>query len=179
MTTKMTSIFPRTPDRNLVLIGLPGVGKSTVGALLSKSYGCQCIDTDQLIEQAAGANLQQVLEQRGVTVLRELESEVVSRVQAAGCIIATGGSVVYSDQAMRHLSEIGFILYLCARAATVLERMGDFAGRGIVRLPGQSIHSVIDERLPLYAHYADAVIDVDDLMPNQVVEAWQKISADK
>ena len=156
---------------NLILIGLPGSGKSTIGARLARYYKRSFLDTDRLIEDFAGKPLQQIVDKEGAVQLRAIEAKIVSGLEVGETIIATGGSVVYSETTMRHLQSIGLLLYLRARSETIYERIGDYRQRGIARLPGQSIASVINERLPLYECYANVVVDVDGLTETEVTNA--------
>ena len=152
-------------------MGLPGSGKSTIGAQLAGYFECPFLDTDRLIENVTGRLLQQIVDTDGALQLRAIEAQVVGALQVRESIIATGGSVVYSATTMQHLGMLGQRVYLRAREATILERIGDYSQRGIARMPGQSIASVIEERLPLYERYADVVIDVDDLSESRVLAA--------
>ena len=170
MNTVSASTTPDAPS-NIILLGLPGAGKSTVGARLAQHLNRPFLDTDRLIEAHTGCLLQQIVDTEGALQLRAIEAQIVAGLMVRDAVIATGGSVVYSDPAMRHLAAIGRLVYLRAREATIYERIGDYSQRGIARLPGQSIASVIEERLPLYAHHAEIVIDVDDLDEAAVVKA--------
>ena len=156
---------------NLILVGLPGSGKSTIGAQVAQMVGYGFLDTDRLIEKATGRMLQQIVDTDGAQRLRAIEAEVVSALEVNDTVIATGGSVVYHESTMRHLQSLGPIIYLRANEDTILERIGDYSQRGIARMPGQSIRSVIEERLPLYARFADVVIDVDGLSESAVAAA--------
>lgn len=174
MTTPPVTSLPKSgldSRANLVLIGLPGCGKSTMGERLAQCLGWPFIDTDRVVEALAGMTLQQIMDRQGVEQLRTLEARAVCGLNANASVIATGGSVVYSDSAMQHLASNGLLVYLRAREETIRERLGDYAARGIVRLPGQSLSSVIQERMPLYEHYADRVIDVDGLTVSEVSDA--------
>jgi len=149
---------------SIVLIGLPGCGKSTLGQLLATHYGCPFIDTDRSIESVAGCRLQTVLDRDGVKALRDLEGRVVASLRVdIPALISTGGSVVYAPSAMHHLRQLGKVIYLRAKEATIVQRLDNFSDRGIVRRPEQTLSQVIAERLPLYESYADAVLDVDTL----------------
>ncbi|MBU3656553.1 MAG: shikimate kinase [Rhodocyclaceae bacterium] len=156
---------------NLVLLGLPGSGKSTIGARLAQYFDRPFLDTDRLIEGFTGRSLQQIVDTDGALQLRAIEAQIVAGLMVFDTVIATGGSVIYSDVTMRHLQSLGLLVYLRAREETILERIGDYSQRGIARLPGQSIASVIEERLPLYERYANVVVDVDGLTEPQVMAA--------
>ncbi len=156
---------------NLIFVGLPGSGKSTIGAQVAQLVDYRFLDTDRLIEEATGRLLQQIVDSDGAQRLRAIEAEVVSALEVNDTVIATGGSVVYHESTMHHLQSLGPIIYLRASEETILERIGDYSQRGIARLPGQSIASVIEERLPLYERYANVVVDVDGLTEQQVMAA--------
>lgn len=161
-----TSLAQRS---NLILLGLPGSGKSTIGARLAQHFKRPFLDTDRLIEDFTGKSLQQIVDTEGAAQLRAIEAQIVSGLEVRESIIATGGSVVYSEMTMHHLESLGLLLYLRARSETIYQRIGDYSQRGIARLPGQSIASVIEERLPLYARYANVVVDVDGLDEAEVM----------
>lgn len=163
--------MPSKPRSNLVLLGLPGSGKSTIGARLARHFDRPFLDTDRLIEDFTGRSLQLIVDTEGALQLRAIEAEIVAGLMVRDTVIATGGSVVYSETTMRHLESLGLLVYLRAREATIIERIGDYSQRGIARLPGQSIASVIEERLPLYERYANLVVDVDGLSESQVMAA--------
>lgn len=149
---------------SIVLIGLPGCGKSTLGQLLATHFGCPYLDTDRCIESVAGCGLQTLIDRDGVMALRHLEARVVASLQVdTPSLISTGGSVVYDPAAMQHLQRLGRVIYLRATEATIMQRLGNYSERGIVRLPEQTLGDVITERLPLYENYAEAVLDVDAL----------------
>jgi len=143
---------------SIILIGLPGSGKSTIGVQLAKHLGFDFIDTDILIQSQCHQTLQTILDEQGYLKLREIEETVLLGIHSEHEVIATGGSAVYSDAAMRHLKQLGTIVYLKVSAETVLKRIGKAATRGIARAPDQSLEEVIEERLPLYEQYADISI---------------------
>jgi shikimate kinase len=159
-----TDVMSPFLSETVVLIGLPGCGKSTLGELLARHYKCLYADTDRAVESVAGCHLQELIDRDGVSALRALESRVIESLTIeAPAVISTGGSVVYSPAAMQHLKRLGRVIYLRAAEATIVQRLGNYSDRGIVRLPGQSLSEVIAERLPLYEHYADAILDVDGM----------------
>lgn len=155
---------------NIALIGMPGVGKSTVGALLAKRLNKVFVDTDELIEQAQQARLQDILDTKGYLRLRELEEQTILASSLHNAVIATGGSVVYGASAIRHLQTKAMFFYLAANIETLQSRIDNWLSRGIACPAGQSIASLFAEREPLYRHYADRTICTDNLTEDAVVE---------
>lgn len=146
-------------NRNLVLIGMPGSGKSTIGVLLAKALAMGFIDTDLLIQEDQGRTLQAIADDDGYEYFRDVEAKVLSQLAVSGQVISTGGSAVYSDRAMGHLKQTGLVVFLDVPLATVRERIGDYSLRGISRRPGQTLDDLFQERHRLYARYADIAID--------------------
>ena len=155
----------------VVLIGMPGAGKSTVGVLLAKHLGLAFVDTDILIQERAGRRLQQILDEAGYRELRRLEEEAILELDAGGAVIATGGSAVYSARAMRRLRELGTIVYLEAGCDLLAARIDDYERRGIANPGGQRFEEIYQERTPLYERCADAVVAVDGLTHEEVARA--------
>ncbi|OEY65344.1 shikimate kinase [Marinobacter sp. X15-166B] len=147
-----------SPLRNIVLIGMPGSGKSTVGVVLAKAAALDFVDTDVLIQTHTGRALQEIVDQEGYEALRQVEEQVLCGLNVRGHVIATGGSAVYSSKAMAHLKTRSVVVYLDIPLATVRERIGDFSLRGISKRPEQSLEELFAERRVLYARYADLVI---------------------
>jgi shikimate kinase len=158
------------PDRNVVLIGMPGAGKSTCGVLLAKVMGRPFIDTDVWIQSLEGCRLQEIIDGRGLAAMRAVEEQRVLELDVRGHVMATGGSVVYSEAAMRHLKAAGEVIFLQVALDLLHHRLGDAAERGIVRAPGQSFADLYAERLPLYRQYADHTIACNGLDHEGVVE---------
>ena len=155
---------------NIVLIGMPGVGKSTVGVILAKMIGYQFIDADLLIQKQEGKLLHEIIAEKGTDGFIEIEERVNASIEASHTIIATGGSVVYGKKAMEHLSRIGTVVYLKVPYDTLEKRLEDIKGRGVVLKEGQTLRTLYDERTPLYEKYADIEISEDDLNVEQTVE---------
>lgn len=155
---------------NIVLIGMPGSGKSTVGVLLAKATGKGFVDTDLLIQSENGCTLQQIVNTRGYEALRHEEERVLSTLSVSGQVIATGGSAVYSRKAMEHLRRDGVIVFLDVSLESVRARIGDYSLRGISKRPDQSLDDLFSERLALYHQYADLTIDADDRTQQQVCD---------
>ncbi|HEY8463066.1 MAG TPA: shikimate kinase [Bacillota bacterium] len=156
---------------NLILIGMPGAGKSTVGVVLAKAVGKLFIDTDLLIQQSQQRLLSQIIQEDGVAAFLALEERVVLQIRTTEAVIATGGSVVYSPQAMEWLKTSGWVIYLQLPYAEIERRVTDMIGRGIVRGAGQQLSDLYRERIPLYEKYADITIDCNGLSLETVVAA--------
>ena len=158
-------------SRNLIFVGMPGSGKSTVGVLVAKKLGLGFIDTDLLIQQETGRTLQHIVDQDGYVALRKAEEQVLLRVNVQQHVLSTGGSAVYSDAAMRHLKIGGTVVFLDISMDTVLARIGDYSLRGISKRPDQSLSELYQERSALYSRYADLTIQGDALNQEQVCDA--------
>ena len=165
-----------TPS-NIVLIGMPGSGKSTVGVLLAERLGFAFLDTDIAIQTRVGRKLQEIIEVEGMDRFRTLEAQTVLSLAVSAHVIATGGSVVYSDRAMRHLKAGGIVCHLNAEPSTLLQRIDNMDSRGILIPTGQSFAELHAERQPLYLKYADFSVAVDTLTPNQVLRQVLSILA--
>lgn len=144
---------------NLVLIGMPSSGKSTVGRWLAELLDLDFMDTDLLIEQREGCSLQQVVNWRGLRRFREIEAEVVSEINSNGHIISTGGSVVYSSHAMSHLASTACVAYLNLSLSTVLRRLLNSDSRGLAKMPSHSVADLFYRRTPMYQHWAERTVD--------------------
>lgn len=146
------------PAANIVLIGMPGSGKSTVGVILAKLTGRGFIDTDLLIQTASGRTLQEIVDDQGYLALRRIEEEVLLGISCRSHVIATGGSAVYSPRAMAHLKTAGVVVFLDADIATLEARVGDFGRRGLAKSSEQTFAELFAERTPLYRAYADITV---------------------
>ena len=155
---------------NIVLIGMPGVGKSTVGVILAKVMGYQFIDADIVIQQQEGRLLHEIIEEEGTEGFIQVENRVNASLSASHAIIATGGSVVYGKEAMEHLREIGTVVYLEVSFPVLEKRLADIKGRGVVLKEGQNLYDLYLERTPLYESYADIRIAETGLDIEQTVE---------
>lgn len=149
--------------RNVILIGMPGVGKSTVGVLLAKKLGYQFIDSDLLIQSKEKRLLKDIIAEEGLDGFLEIEADVNATVEIENVVLATGGSVVYKERAMKHLSEIGTIVYLKVSYEELSKRLGDLKERGVALKEGQTLLDLYEERNPLYEKYADIVVDEEKL----------------
>jgi shikimate kinase len=143
---------------NLVLIGMPGSGKSTVGVILAKMTARDFVDTDVLIQIFKNSRLHDIVDTGGHTALRAIEEQVILGLSVKNHVIATGGSAVYSDSAMNHLKSDGTVIFLDVDFDEISSRLGDFSSRGIAKRPDQSLGELFEERFKLYAKYADITI---------------------
>ena len=150
---------------NVVLIGMPGAGKSTLGIVLAKIMTKDFIDADIVIQNQCDKTLQKIIDACGPEGFIEVENQILSKIDAENSVIATGGSAVYSDEAMKHLAEIGTVVYLKISYDQLVHRLGDLQERGVVLKGGigMSLKELYDERLPLYEQYAGITVDVNDL----------------
>src|SRR5574344_307651 len=164
--------------RNIVLIGMSGAGKSTIGVLLAKALGKDFIDTDILIQQKEKRLLQSIIDSDGTGKFLQTEESVVCSLDARNSVIATGGSAVYSEKAMTHLKKNGFIIYLYVPYEELSKRLTSITTRGIVMKEGSTLKDVYDERLPLYRRYADRTIDCSGMSVEESVTAAVRASAE-
>ena len=155
---------------NIVLIGMPGVGKSTIGVILAKVLGYSFLDADLLIQEQEGKFLHEIIEEKGTDGFIEVENRVNASIRADRAIIATGGSVVYGKEAMEHLKEIGRVVYLKVSYAILEKRLADIKGRGVVLKEGQTLETLFEERSKLYEQYADIEVSEEGLDVEQTVE---------
>lgn len=153
---------------SIVLIGMPGAGKSTVGVLLAKLTCRSFVDTDVLIQSQEKRPLQEIVDTDGHLALRAIEEQVILGHACGGCVIATGGSAVYSPAAMAHLKRQGTIVFLDADLATLEGRVRDIATRGLAKRKDQTFADLFGERVPLYRRYADVTIDCRGLTHEEV-----------
>lgn len=144
---------------NIVLIGMPGVGKSTAGVILAKILGYQFVDADLVIQERYRKLLKEIIAERGVDGFVQVENDVNKSLNPHKSVIATGGSVVYGKEAMEHLSEIATVVYLKLELPALTRRLGNLKKRGVVLRDGQTLKDIYDERIPLYEKYADIIVD--------------------
>lgn len=144
---------------NITLIGMPGAGKSTLGVVLAKILGYQFLDSDLLIQKIEHRRLTKIIEEEGVEGFKKIENRINVSIEAEETVIATGGSVVYCEEAMEHFKSIGKIVYLKLSFEAVSKRLGDLKGRGVVLKEDQTLKDLYEERVPLYERYADLVVD--------------------
>jgi shikimate kinase len=143
----------------IVLIGMPGAGKSTVGVILAKTLGMNFMDTDIVIQEDAGRLLQEIIDEGGPGAFLKVEEKTLLSLHCRNAVIATGGSVVFSKRAMEYLKTDGVVLYLKISFEEMVRRLGNITTRGIVLIAGQSLRDMYNQRVPLYEEYADITID--------------------
>lgn len=144
---------------NIVLIGMPGSGKSTVGVILAKVLGYTFVDSDLLIQKEEKQLLKDIIAREGQGGFLRIENRVNKSIDTEKSVIATGGSVVYCQEAMEHLKKIGTVIYLKLDYQILNRRLSNLIGRGVVLKKGQTLKDLYEERVPLYEKYADHIID--------------------
>ncbi|MBQ3301475.1 MAG: shikimate kinase [Eggerthellaceae bacterium] len=161
---------------NIVLIGMPGAGKSTLGIVLAKILNKHFIDADLVIQEQCDKTLQKIIDAMGPEGFIQVENAILCDLEAQNSVIATGGSAVYSNEAMIHLGEIGTIVYLEIAYESLVSRLSDLQERGVVLKGGisMSLRDLYNERKPLYEKYADIVVNVDDL---NITAAARKVAS--
>ncbi|MGN1180594.1 MAG: shikimate kinase [Suilimivivens sp.] len=155
---------------NVILIGMPGAGKSTVGVVLAKKLGYSFTDSDLIIQQRTGKLLHQLIEEKGEAGFLMLENEINASLSLTHHVIATGGSAVYGKEAMEHLAKTGSVVYLKLPYEELKERLGDLHERGVVLKEGFTLCDLYEERSPLYEKYADITIDCQKKQIREIVE---------
>ncbi len=153
---------------NIILIGMPGSGKSSVGVILAKLTGRDFVDTDVLIQTATGRSLQDIVDQDGYLALRGIEEEMLLKLDCRNQVVATGGSAVYSDAAMAHLKKHGIAVFLDVDLATLRARVRDYETRGLAKRPEQGLEDLFKERIELYRRHADITVDCAGLSHEEV-----------
>lgn len=161
---------------NIILIGMPGAGKSTVGVVLAKKLGYAFVDSDLVIQEKYGRLLHELIEENGVEGFWKIENDVNASLDTHRSIIATGGSAVYGAEAMEHLRTIGTVVYLQLPYEEVADRLGDLNARGVTLLPGQTLKDLYEERTPLYKKYAHVVISCSGKMLREIVTAIAEVT---
>lgn len=154
---------------NVVLIGMPAAGKSTVGVVLAKRLGFRFVDSDLVIQEHTGMLLHQIMEEKGMDGFLKVENDVNASLCADRSVIATGGSVIYGREAMEHLKGMGTVVYLKLGLESIKERLGDLRERGVAVRDGQSLGDLYRERIPYYEKYADITVDCEDKRIRDIV----------
>lgn len=147
-------------NNNIILIGMPGAGKSTLGVLLARAMNYRFLDTDLVIQEREGKLLCEIIAEEGMERFLEIEGEVNAGIEAERTVIAPGGSAIYSEVAMNHFAEIGTIVYLHVPVTELQKRLGDLKRRGVVLKEGQSLEMLFEERRVYYEKYAQVTVDV-------------------
>ena len=166
----MRLLMPVNNMKNIVLIGMPGAGKSTVGVLLAKSMLMDFCDTDLLIQKKYSKSLCEIINEEGIEAFVKREDELVSQVELENTVIATGGSVVYGENAMKNLKRNSMVVYLKVSPEELYERINNIHTRGIAMKEGATLDDLYRERAPLYEKYADLTIECEGITPERCVE---------
>ncbi len=165
---------------NIIFIGMPAVGKSTVGVVVAKRLGYHFIDTDIVIQEEEGRLLKEIIREKGIQGFLEVEDRINAGIEANHTVISPGGSVVYCENAMEHYKEIGTIVYLQASFDTINRRLGNAKKRGVVLREGQTLQGLYEERVKLFEKYADITVSEDGKSLEEtienVLEALEKLS---
>ncbi|MCR5153656.1 MAG: shikimate kinase [Lachnospiraceae bacterium] len=156
-------------NNNIILIGMPGSGKSTIGVLLAKKLGMSFVDTDILIQENEGRLLKDIIAEEGLDGFIAIENRINAGIKASNSVIAPGGSAVYGKEAMEHFARLGTIIYLKLSYDTVKSRLGDLRERGVVFRPGQTLKDIYDERTVLYEKYAHVTVNGDSTVVSEVL----------
>ena len=157
--------------KNLIFIGMPAVGKSTVGVVTAKRLGYHFIDVDILIQEKEGKLLKEIIREQGISGFLEVEDRINAELEADHAVIAPGGSVVYCENAMNHYKEIGTVVYLQASFEIISNRLHHAKSRGVVLREGQTLLELYEERVKLFEKYADLTICEDGLDLEETIEA--------
>ena len=157
--------------KNIVLIGMPGAGKSTIGVLLAKSMLRDFCDTDLIIQKKEDKALCEIIKEKGTEEFIRIEDEIIGAQKFENCVVATGGSAVYGENAMENLKKNGIIVYLKVNADELEKRICNIHTRGIAMKEGTTIAELYSERAPLYEKYADITVDCSHSTPEQCVDA--------
>lgn len=159
---------------NIVLIGMPGCGKSTIGVILAKTLGIGFVDTDLIIQQRENRLLQDIIDKDGIDFFLDCEADAVKTVVCDNTVIATGGSVVYREEAINHLKNNGKIFYLDVPLNEIKKRLSNISTRGVAAKKNDSVENIFSEREALYKKYADEIINLTDCTVEQAVEIISK-----
>lgn len=160
--------------KNIVLIGMPGAGKSTVGVVLAKKMGMSFLDSDLVIQEQEGKKLHDLIREHGIEGFLEIEAHVNASLNPKTAVIATGGSAIYSDHAMQHLKSIAMICYLKLSYDSIKERLGDLSERGVVLREGETLRELYEERVLLYEKYANITVECENKNIREIVTELSK-----
>ncbi len=169
--------------KNVILIGMPGCGKSTVGVVLAKTLGYRFMDADLVIQEKEDRLLSEIIRDEGLERFLEIENRINAELSPNKTVIATGGSAVYGEQAMRHYQEIGIVVYISLPYEEVSMRLGDLTKRGVAIHKGQTLLDLYNERQPLYEKWADIILPAANMTISDTAltlrEKITKLLADK
>lgn len=155
---------------NIILIGMPGAGKSTVGVVLAKKMGYCFVDSDLVIQERTKKLLHEIITEKGQEGFLEVENQVNASLELEHTVLATGGSAIYGKEAMEHLKEIGTVVYLRLSYHTIARRLGDLRQRGVALKEGQTLQDLYEERIPYYEKYADITVNCEKKAIRRIVE---------
>lgn len=156
--------------KNIVLIGMPGAGKSTIGVILAKVLGYRFLDSDLLIQEQEKCLLKDIIARDGLEGFTAIENQVNRDIKTENSIIATGGSIIYCEEAMEHLKEIGTVVYLKLNYETIENRLDNIRQRGVVYREGETLRSLYESRCPVYEKYADLIVDGEGLETEEFMD---------
>ena len=156
--------------RNIVLIGMPGAGKSTIGVLLAKSMGYNFLDTDLIIQSQQKKKLQEIIDEEGIDAFLKCEEQALLSIDFDCTVVATGGSAIFSEKGMMHLKNSGVCVYLTVSEQELIQRLSNIKTRGIACRKGETVAEIIEERKAYYEKYADVTINCENTTAEQVVE---------
>lgn len=160
---------------NITMIGMPSSGKSTIGVLLAKRLGFSFVDVDIVIQEKEGRLLKEIIADEGMDGFLEVENRINAELDVRLSVIAPGGSVIYGEEAMRHLKEISEVVYLKMGYEEMERRIGNVVDRGVALKPGFTLRDLYNERVPLYEKYADIVIDEAGKTPGDTVDELRRV----
>lgn len=161
--------------KNIVLIGMPGCGKSTIGVILAKTLGMSFVDTDLIIQQRENRLLQNIIDKDGLESFLDIERDAILSVDCKNSVISTGGSAVFRKEAMTHLKNDGIIIFIDVAPETLKKRLSNIKTRGIAAGKDESVDDIFNQRLPLYKEYADFVLTVENESVETSVERLVEI----
>ena len=166
--------------KNVVMVGMPGSGKSTIGVILAKSLGFDFVDTDLVICKREGKRLQEIIDTEGLEKFLEIEQQVGEEISPVNSVVATGGSMILSDEAMKNLKKNGIVVYVEVPLEILKKRITNMKTRGIAFKKGETLEDIFRVRTPLYEKYADITITADEnTVPedcvNQIVERIEEM----
>lgn len=155
---------------NIILIGMPGAGKSTVGVVLAKKMGYCFVDSDLVIQERTKKLLHEIITEKGQEGFLEVENQINASLELERTVLATGGSAIYGKEAMEHLKKIGTVVYLKLSHHTIARRLGDLHERGVALKEGQTLMDLYEERIPYYEKYADLTVNCEKKAIRRIVE---------